>query len=89
MNKKLFQTALVIFFWGLLSFCLSILYYWLKEKGIIWDNPDWVKLPTGEWHKIEFDWNSRKVVFAIMSFGYFVLTVFRIILIWNTNMNNA
>ena len=83
MHKKLFHTALAIFLWGILAFTMSIIYYWLKDKGLIWDEPDQYKLPDGTWQCNEMSWNTRKVIMGLLGLASFVLTVIKIIFIWD------
>lgn len=75
MNKKIFQTALVIFIWAILAFGMSVVYYWLKDVGFIWDNPDPGNDSPG--------WNGRKVIFGIVGIASFILTIVKIVLIWD------
>jgi hypothetical protein len=73
-NKKIFQTAVVIFTWAVLAFVMSIFYYWLKSVGLIWDNP-------GNFAGNE-TWNSRKVIFGIVGLSSFILAIVKISIIW-------
>lgn len=75
MDKKILQTATVIFVWAILAFVMSIFYYWLKSIGFVWDNP-------GMWAGEE-TWNSRKVIFVIVGLSSFILAIARVYFIWN------
>ena len=73
MNNKIFQTALVIFLWAIFAFTMSVVYYWLKDLGIIWDNNgNFDTSPT---------WNSRKVIIGIVSFSSFILAIVKVSII--------
>lgn len=72
---KIAKTMLAVISWAVIAFCMSILYYWLKSKGIIWDNPTDPKM--------DFDWNSRKVIFGIVSLTSFIMLIVSIISIWD------
>jgi len=75
MNKKIFQTSMVIFIWALIAFAMSILYYWLKSIGFIWDNPE----PIRE----TLPWNGRKVIFAVTGLASFILAIVKVVIIWD------
>ncbi len=72
MNKKIFQTGMVIFIWALLAFAMSVFYYWLKSVGFIWDNEG-----------INDTFNGRKVIFGITAVSSLALAVVKIVTIWD------
>jgi len=74
MNKKIFQTGLVIFVWAILAFGMSVIYYWLKSIGFIWDNPDTYET-----------FNGRKVIFGITAVASLVLAIVKVVTIWDEN----
>ena len=81
--NKITKTMLAVITWAVIAFCMSILYYWLKTKGIIWDEPDYIKLPDGTIKFKEFTWNSRKLIFGIVSLTSLAMLVISIINIWD------
>jgi hypothetical protein len=85
MNKKIFKTFGIIIIWAIGGFLMSMFYYWLKSKGLIWDNPDQYRLPDGTYKNSDIDWNGRKVIFAIVAIASFTLTIVSIVNIWNDN----
>lgn len=67
------RTIIVIALWGLFAFAMSFFYYFLKDKGIIWDNPSCNEIP----------WNGRKVIFGILSLSSFVLMIVQVVYSWD------
>lgn len=83
MNKKLIIATITILVWGISSFLMSILYYWLKEKGMIWDNPEFILDPNSHtYYHDEASWNGRKIIFAVMGISMFFLMVTKVVTIF-------
>lgn len=82
MNKKIFQTATVVLVWAIIAFGMSVFYYWLKHIGFIWDNPD-RNDDAPSWNTRKVIWNTRKVILSILGLTSFVLTIVKVVLIWD------
>ncbi len=69
----------VILIWAVGALLMTLVYQKLREMGFIYDNPDFIKTPTGQWEKIyEPTWNSRKVIFGICGLCFFGLMAARV-----------
>ena len=77
-TDKTTKMALVITIWIIVSFLMSIIYYWLFDIGLIWDNPDYYMNEKGTWTN-PVPWNSRKLIMGIASLAYTVLAIVKIV----------
>lgn len=83
MKNKITQTALTITIWVVVSFLMSILYYWFMDIGLIWDNPEYYLNEKQDWQRVNMPWNTRKVIMAISSLAYSILAITKIFDIWD------
>lgn len=68
-KSKYVRVSFTIVVWATFAMMMSMFYYYLKSIGFIWDNPE---------HK-DMTWNSRKVIFALVSLSSLVITAVRVI----------
>jgi hypothetical protein len=78
-RSKYVRVSIVIITWAICAFAMSIVYYKLKELGLIWDNPD----------SYGGSWNSRKVIVGLVAGSSFMIAVIRIMDIITDGFKNA
>jgi hypothetical protein len=86
--SKYTKVSIVIIIWAVSSLFMSLLYYWLKDIGFIFDNPDYLKLPDGGYRYNEMSWNTRKVIFGLTGLSFFAIAVVKIIDIVSDEFKN-
>jgi hypothetical protein len=70
-KSKYVRVSFTIVMWATFAMLMSMFYYYLKSVGFIWDNPD---KGSGD-----MTWNSRKVIFALVSLSSVAITIVRVV----------